>query len=132
MATLQLSRSAQAQLGSRHHQRTRRLIQESRQPQDWELPDELPPVRGMAIEQCRRGMLVQELISPHRRGYIVGFKTITGVRCALVDWEPFRSFCGHRSAINPAVIQEIAQTETPSSEPEPLPDGVRWKQLSLF
>lgn len=76
MVTLTLDRSAQEKLGQRHHQRTRRLIEESRQPPDWELPDELPQQRGMTIDQCRLGMAVKELISPYRTGSIVGFKAI--------------------------------------------------------
>lgn len=131
MVTLTLDRSAQEKLGQRHHQRTRRLIEESRQPPDWELPDELPQQRGMTIDQCRKGMQVKELISPYRTGSIVGFKSISGIRCPVVDWQPFRSWSGHRSAIHPAAIEPLPQIKTPPSEPQ-LPDGVMSVGLSLF
>lgn len=110
MATIVLSKSAQSQLGSVHHRRLKLIHSEARQLPDWMEPDEQPPNRGMTIDQCHRGMLVTELISPHRKGKIIGFKkSFPYAKLPLVKWEPFGVWASSQSTIHPAVIEERAE-----------------------
>ncbi len=129
MTAIILSRSAQSQLGQRHHQRLKQQAVESWEVPDWQQPDWKPADRDcLTRETAAIGQQVREIISPYRTGEIVSFTKVFPY-----DWKlPVAAWVqGYRSAVHPSVLQLI-QTETPSSEPEPLPDGLMWKQLDLF